>query len=400
MKDLIKQFIKFGIVGVINTFTSYAIVNTCFYAFHIHEQISNLIAFIISVLVSFTLNSIFVFKSKNNSIKEMLYKLLKTYMSYATTGLILTAILIEIECNKLGIPLYIASFMNLIITVPINFILNKFFAFGDKKELTSDKLNELAKKHTFAICAYKESPYLEECIRSIVNQSVKPNIIIASSTKNKYIEDLGKKYNIPTYFRDGKSDIQDDWNFAVECSNTELVTVAHQDDVYDKDYLKNVLSAYTGKELMITTNNYYFINGKSVDNKNLKIKRLLKFPLLIPFVGDTKFIRKRTLALGNTIQCPSVTYNKRLIKGNIFTSDLKFGLDWDTFLKIYGMKGKTKYISKKLMSFRISNESTTKKTMDNDLRTKEDIIMFNKFWPKFITKLIMKFYVKSYDVYN
>lgn len=400
MKDLIKQFIKFGIVGVINTFTSYAIVNTCFYAFHIHEQISNLIAFIISVLVSFTLNSIFVFKSKNNSIKEMLYKLLKTYMSYATTGLILTAILIEIECNKLGISLYIASFMNLIITVPINFILNKFFAFGDKKELTSDKLNELAKKHTFAICAYKESPYLEECIRSIVNQSVKPNIIIASSTKNKYIEDLGKKYNIPTYFRDGKSDIQDDWNFAVECSNTELVTVAHQDDVYDKDYLKNVLSAYTGKELMITTNNYYFINGKSVDNKNLKIKRLLKFPLLIPFVGDTKFIRKRTLALGNTIQCPSVTYNKRLIKGNIFTSDLKFGLDWDTFLKIYGMKGKTKYISKKLMSFRISNESTTKKTMDNDLRTKEDIIMFNKFWPKFITKLIMKFYVKSYDVYN
>ena len=64
------------------------------------------------------------------------------------------------------------------------------------------------------------------------------------------------------------------------------------------------------------------------------------------------------------------------------------------------MNGKTKYISKKLMSFRISNESTTKKTMEDNLRKKEDIIMFNKFWPKWITNIIMKVYVKSYDVYD
>ena len=27
--------------------------------------------------------------------------------------------------------------------------------------------------HTFAVCAYKESPYLESCIKSLVNQKVK-----------------------------------------------------------------------------------------------------------------------------------------------------------------------------------------------------------------------------------
>ena len=64
------------------------------------------------------------------------------------------------------------------------------------------------------------------------------------------------------------------------------------------------------------------------------------------------------------------------------------------------MKGKVKYIPLKLMSFRISNESTTKSSMENDLRVKEDNIMFNKFWPKFITKLIMKYYVKAYTVYD
>ena len=404
MKKLFKEnlvdFIKFGMVGVLNTFTSYAIVNTCFYVFHIHEQISNLIAFIISVIVSFTLNSIFVFKKKPKNIKDLICTLGKTYLSYAFTGLILTAILLEIECNKIGIPLYIASLMNLIITVPINFILNKFWAFKKGKEKTKEELEELSKLHTFAICAYKESPYLEECIKSIINQELKTNVIIATSTRNKYIENLGKKYNIECFYKKGKSDIQDDWNFAVSCAKTELVTVAHQDDIYEKEYSKSIVENYTGKELLITTNNYYYINEKKVDDKNLKIKRILKLPLRIPFLCNVRWIRKMTLSLGSTVQCPSATYNKKLIKGDIFTSDLKFALDWDTFLKIYKMKGKIKYIPKKLMCFRISDESTTKSCMDNSLRVKEDNIMFNKFWPKFITKFIMKFYVKCYDVYE
>ena len=51
--------------------------------------------------------------------------------------------------------------------------------------------------HTFAICAYKESPYLEECILSLKNQTVKSNIIMATSTPNEWIQGLAKKYEIP-----------------------------------------------------------------------------------------------------------------------------------------------------------------------------------------------------------
>ena len=255
------------------------------------------------------------------------------------------------------------------------------------------------KYHTFAICAYKESPYLEECIKSIVNQSIKSNIVMTSSTKNKYIENLAKKYNIELFFKDGKSDIQDDWNYSVSKTKTNLVTVVHQDDVYDKYYLENILKNFTGKEIMLFTDNYYYINGKSVDQKNLKIKRILKFPLVIG-LSNIRWIRKLTLSLGNTIQCPSVTYNKDKIKGDIFTSEFKFCLDWDTFYKIYCMKGKIKYIPKKLMSFRISDESTTKQDMENNLRYKEDTLMFKKFWPNFIVKIIMKKYTKAYSVYG
>ena len=47
--------------------------------------------------------------------------------------------------------------------------------------------------HTFAICAYKESEYLEECIKSLKNQTVSTNIILATSTPNDYISGLCSK---------------------------------------------------------------------------------------------------------------------------------------------------------------------------------------------------------------
>lgn len=70
--------------------------------------------------------------------------------------------------------------------------------------------------HTFAVCAYKDSPYLEECIRSLKRQSVQTNVILCTSTPSPYIEGIAEQYGIPVFVRDGKSDIQDDWNFAYE----------------------------------------------------------------------------------------------------------------------------------------------------------------------------------------
>ena len=53
------------------------------------------------------------------------------------------------------------------------------------------------KNHTFAICAYKESKYLEKCIESLEKQTVKSNIIMITSTPNDYIKNIAQKHNIP-----------------------------------------------------------------------------------------------------------------------------------------------------------------------------------------------------------
>jgi len=90
--------------------------------------------------------------------------------------------------------------------------------------------------HTFAISAYKESSYLEECIKSVLQQKVKSKVIISTATPNEYIKSMAKKYNIPLYERDGKPGIQDDWNFAYSKADSKYVTITHQDDIYDENY--------------------------------------------------------------------------------------------------------------------------------------------------------------------
>ena len=399
-KKIIIDFIKFSFVGIINTIVSYILINTFHYVLKIDVILSNLFTFLLSVLLSYILNSIFVFKLKDHSIKTILKSIIKAYLSYAFTGIILTSILLEIECNKIGIPLYIASLMNLIITVPLNFLMNRYWTFRNKINKTEKELNELSKIHTFAICAYKESPYLEECIKSILDQEIKTNVIISTSTPNKLIESLAKKYNIKLFIKKGKSNIREDWNNAYNNAKTELVTVAHQDDVYLPGYTKEILKAYSSDVLMYNTNYYPYKNGEKTTDLNNKLKPIIKFLTRFRTFARFKFIRVMTLAFGNTINCPSVTYNKKLLGNDIFTSDLLFSIDWDTFLKIYKMKGISLYIHKKLVCFRIHDGATTKEFINNKKRIEEDVTMFNKIWPKFITKIIMKVYVRSYDTYN
>ena len=44
--------------------------------------------------------------------------------------------------------------------------------------------------HTFVVLAYKESSYLEECIKSVLNQKYPSKVVIATSTPNQYIENI------------------------------------------------------------------------------------------------------------------------------------------------------------------------------------------------------------------
>mgnify|MGYP002673566618 CR=1 FL=1 len=138
-KELLIQFIKFGIVGVTNTLVSYVInVVTLFLLGKAHlfqrwdYMIANCVAFILSVLWSFYWNNKLVFNMEGTSWMDMLKALLKMYLSYAFTGIILSNVLSYLWIDVLHISKFIAPLINSVIGVPINFVLNKFWAFQGK----------------------------------------------------------------------------------------------------------------------------------------------------------------------------------------------------------------------------------------------------------------------------
>lgn len=134
-ENTLKQFIRFGLVGVTNTLISYMIYvavlwiyKLCAFEYAYDYIVASVTAFILSVLWSYALNSVFVFK-KQRSWLTTLSEIAKSYATYGLSGLVIANIILYLLVDVAGISAYISFFMVLIITVPMNFILNKFWTF-------------------------------------------------------------------------------------------------------------------------------------------------------------------------------------------------------------------------------------------------------------------------------
>ncbi len=254
--------------------------------------------------------------------------------------------------------------------------------------------------HTFVVCAYKESKYLKNCIESLLKQTVKSSrIIVATATPNDYIKSMAEKYGLELFVNSNPPGIATDWNFGYSNAKTELVTIAHQDDVYDKNYLELVLCALNKKKNPILAHSSYYEirDGKKVYNNTLlKIKRLLLLPVAPSFTWNSKFLRRLSLAFGCGICCPSVTFVKKRLPEEPFSVGNKASLDWEAWEKYSKLKGAFCYVTKPVMGHRVHEESETSNVIgDGDGRTPEDYSMFRKFWPKFIADILIKFYSKG-----
>lgn len=253
--------------------------------------------------------------------------------------------------------------------------------------------------HTFVVLAYKESEYLEDCIKSVLNQRYPSKVVIGTSTMNKFICDMANKYNIKLIINKEKKGIGSDFNFAFNCANTELVTIAHQDDIYDYDFSYQMVERFKkNKNSLIIFSDYYEIknNLRINTNTNLKIKRVLLSPLKVKFFAKFTVVQKFSLAFGNSICCPAVTFVKsNLLKNNYFESDMKSNVDWLAWVRISNEKGMFSYISKQLMGHRVHEKSATSSIINDNVRTKEDFMIFSIFWPKPIAKCLTKLFKMS-----
>ena len=252
--------------------------------------------------------------------------------------------------------------------------------------------------HTFVVCAYGASPYLEACVKSLLNQRLKSQILITTSTPNDEIRSLAEKYDLELRVRKGASSLAADWNFAYSQAETAYVTLAHQDDVYGKSYLQEIRRAVRAARhpLLLFTDYSELRRGRyEPENELLRIKRLLLFPLKFDCFQANIWVRRRVLSLGNPICCPAVTYAKNSLPPVIFTEGFSSNTDWEAWERLSILKGSFVYIPRNCMAHRIHEESTTTKVIGGTGRKDEDDTMFRKFWPDWIAARIEKRYRKS-----
>ncbi len=130
-KELFIQFIKFGIVGFSNTFISLAVYYILVFL-GVHYLLANACGFVISVVNAFYWNNKYVFtdKTETSTVKAFF----KVFASYGGS-FCLSTILIFLLVDLLGVSEWLAPLLRLVVTVPINFLMNKLWAFRKKEKI-------------------------------------------------------------------------------------------------------------------------------------------------------------------------------------------------------------------------------------------------------------------------
>ena len=108
--ELFKQFVKFGLVGVSNTAVSMAVYYIFLWISPDLYMVGSILGTILSIANAFFWNDKFVFSGTS----------------------ILSNVLLWIEVAFFSVSKSIAPIVNLLVTIPLNFVINKLWTFKEK----------------------------------------------------------------------------------------------------------------------------------------------------------------------------------------------------------------------------------------------------------------------------
>ncbi len=254
----------------------------------------------------------------------------------------------------------------------------------------------LDEQHSFVVLAYRRSPYLQECIHSLLSQTTRSPIVIATSTPCAWIEDTAARNRLSLFVNPVEKGIGSDWTFAYGLAQSRFVTLAHQDDVYSPLYTESCLNAADRvSDSIIVFSDYFETTGAKCSqwNTNLLVKRCLLgifFPLGWPL--RSPILRNHMLTFGSPIACPSVMYHKAAIGEFSFSPTHRFVLDWDAWLRLAKLDGSFVYVRRRLLAHRLHAESATSRATLGAVRAEEEEAMFFALWPRPVASLLSRAY--------
>ena len=191
---------------------------------------------------------------------------------------------------------------------------------------------------TIVIPAYGESPYLDQCITSIVNsQDASVQIIVIDdASPTSFVRNISEKY-FPriSYIRNEKNlGVANNFNKALSSANSLFVQIVGQDDLIvdsmvkvihsAKDYVDQCFAIHPAVKVIDSLGNSSF-------DMNEVIKSIIKPASQKTYSGDTL---RKSLLLGDWTYFPSIIWNKNLLPEAPFSDEFKYCMDLDLLLRM------------------------------------------------------------------
>ena len=119
-----KQFIKFLMVGGINTLFGYGLF-ALFIFLGFHYAMASFLATVLGILFNFKTTGVLVFQNKDN---RLLFRFFGVYGVVFVINVLMLKVL-----GNVGFDMYIAGALVIVPLAVLSFVLNKLFVFGVKK---------------------------------------------------------------------------------------------------------------------------------------------------------------------------------------------------------------------------------------------------------------------------
>lgn len=134
VKELIvkyKELISYGIFGVFTTLINIVVYTVCYDKLGIDNVVSNIIAWILSVLFAYVTNKIWVFESKSTELKVLLREMSSFFGCRLATGL-LDLIIMYVAVDVMAWNSTLMKCVSNVIVIIANYIFSKLIIFKRK----------------------------------------------------------------------------------------------------------------------------------------------------------------------------------------------------------------------------------------------------------------------------
>lgn len=195
-------------------------------------------------------------------------------------------------------------------------------------------------KRLIAVPIHNGRPFLERTIQSLLSQTVRPDEIVC-------IDDASTDDSASVVARIGDPSLEllrnptrvglsANWNRALQlAANFDYVTIAHQDDIYEPDYLRDVTAALESHPSSFIAHTKASVIDETDQKLDLAATRYKdKFWPKNDFVERTVEDELALLIRGDYIFCPSVTFRVSTLPAiGLFDEQYEFVPDWDFWLR-------------------------------------------------------------------